>query len=160
LEDVKYNDWLEAFKEDYCIGSTPHDCDTAFDYFGQQPDSDDIRVDVEATEGGAAGDEATEAAGIADGGTTLNDQGEIIEMGNEDFMYFVDVALSEIVSALPSAHPKTALCDHLLPYMQVLDDEDDSGSSSTCMYLHMSQFTAALENLGVSLSKQCLYALG
>jgi hypothetical protein len=33
LAEVKYNDWIQAFQEDYSIGPTPHDCRTTFDYF-------------------------------------------------------------------------------------------------------------------------------
>jgi hypothetical protein len=57
-------------------------------------------------------------------------------MDNEDFMYFLDQALQVIVGLLPSDHPKTALLDHMMPYMQSLDDD--------AMCLPISQFEEAM----------------
>lgn len=51
----------------------------------------------------------------------------------------LDQALGQIVSVLPEAHPKTALLDILMPYVNALDEQIDDNEGKT-LYLPMDTF--------------------
>lgn len=104
LQEIRYADWVTAFNEDYCIQSTPHDLDEPFNYFDEKPDADDIVEEIQQI------DQST------------GDKNNVEDLDNDDFIVLLDQALGQILSVLPDDHPKTALLDILMPYVNALDE--------------------------------------
>lgn len=62
LSEVRYGEWMQSMSEDYCIGSSQHDCEKPFDYFEERPDSEDLAIPA-----------AEEASDVEDKGAERSD---------------------------------------------------------------------------------------
>ena len=118
LKKVDYKKFGEIFDEDFITEPCKHDDTTGFDATKQEEDDLEMMEKVKKLKDRAA--RTAKDDGGADEEEKDNQEGDIPE---EDFMIYIDDALTKIVEKLPSESKKSALNSMLLPILTKVKDE-------------------------------------